>query len=80
MFGGQSHPDLDNDMAAFIEYTRQEIRQELRNLGVDESKVEEFAESKLKRIIEQSMQGIVYNLNTMHSRAGSQVPFSSMNI
>ena len=26
------------------------------------------------------MQGIVYNLNTMHSRAGSQVPFSSLNI
>lgn len=26
------------------------------------------------------MQGIVYNLNTMHSRAGSQVPFSSINI
>ena len=26
------------------------------------------------------MQGIIYNLNTMHSRAGSQVPFSSINI
>ena len=26
------------------------------------------------------MQGIVYNLNTMHSRAGSQVPFSSINL
>ncbi len=26
------------------------------------------------------MQGVVYNLNTMHSRAGSQVPFSSLNL
>ena len=26
------------------------------------------------------MQGVVYNLNTMHSRAGSQVPFSSINL
>ena len=26
------------------------------------------------------MQGIVYNLNTMHSRAGSQVPFTSINL
>ena len=26
------------------------------------------------------MQGIVFNLNTMHSRAGSQVPFSSINL
>jgi anaerobic ribonucleoside-triphosphate reductase len=80
MFGGQSHPNFDNDMAAFIEYTRQEIRQELKELGVDENKIYEFAEQKLRRAIEQSMQGVVYNLNTMHSRAGSQVPFSSMNI
>ena len=80
MYGGQSHPDFDNDMAAFIEYTRQEIRKELKELGVDENKLCEIVESKLRRVIEQSMQGIVYNLNTMHSRAGSQVPFSSMNI
>ncbi len=80
MFGGQSHPNFDNDMASFIEYTRQEIRQELKELGVDENKIEEFTQRKLRRAIEQSMQGIVYNLNTMHSRAGSQVPFSSINI
>jgi ribonucleoside-triphosphate reductase len=28
----------------------------------------------------QAMEGLVYNLNTMHSRAGAQVPFSSINI
>lgn len=28
----------------------------------------------------QSMEGLVYNLNTMHSRAGAQVPFSSINL
>ncbi len=28
----------------------------------------------------QAMEGVVYNLNTMHSRAGAQVPFSSINI
>ena len=28
----------------------------------------------------QAMEGLVYNLNTMHSRAGAQVPFSSLNI
>ncbi|MCF0228059.1 MAG: anaerobic ribonucleoside-triphosphate reductase, partial [Malacoplasma sp.] len=32
------------------------------------------------KAVHQAMQGIVYNLNTMHSRAGSQVPFSSVNI
>jgi ribonucleoside-triphosphate reductase len=80
MFGGQSHPDFDNDMAAFVEPTRVQIKDELRELGIEEAKIEELAEKKLRRVIEQSMQGIVYNLNTMHSRAGSQVPFSSMNI
>ncbi len=28
----------------------------------------------------QAMEGLVYNLNTMHSRAGAQVPFSSVNL
>lgn len=28
----------------------------------------------------QAMEGLVYNLNTMHSRAGAQVPFSSINL
>ena len=27
----------------------------------------------------QSMEGFIHNLNTMHSRAGAQVPFSSIN-
>jgi ribonucleoside-triphosphate reductase len=80
MFGGQAHPDFDNDMAVFVEPTRQEIRKELRELGIEESKIEEQVEKKLRRNIHQAMQGIVYNLNTMHSRAGSQVPFSSINI
>ena len=28
----------------------------------------------------QAMEGIVHNLNTLHSRAGAQVPFSSLNL
>lgn len=80
MFGGQSHPDFDNDMGYFVEITREEIRNELREYGIEEEKINDLAEKKLERVVRQSMQGIVYNLNTMHSRAGSQVPFSSMNI
>ncbi|MHC1720206.1 MAG: anaerobic ribonucleoside-triphosphate reductase [Clostridiaceae bacterium] len=80
MFGGQSHPDFDNDLACFIEPTRHEIRKELKELGETCDKLDEIVEAKLIRSIKQSMQGIVYNLNTMHSRAGSQVPFSSINI
>ena len=80
MFGGQSHPDFDNDMAVFIEPTRQEIRKELEELEVPNNKIEELVEEKLKKRVHQAMQGVVYNLNTMHSRAGSQVPFSSINL
>ncbi|MDP4179196.1 MAG: anaerobic ribonucleoside-triphosphate reductase, partial [Bacillota bacterium] len=80
MFGGQSHPDFDNDMAVFIEPTRESIKKELADLGVAEEKIEAETEKRLRRAVEQSMQGIVYNLNTMHSRAGSQVPFSSINL
>ena len=80
MFGGQSHPDFDNDMGIFVEPPRQEIIEELKELGVPSEKVEEIAEKRLRKRIHQAMQGVVYNLNTMHSRAGSQVPFSSMNL
>lgn len=80
MFGGQAHPDFDNDMAIFIKPTRDEIRNEYIELGIDESKLEELVEKKLRQRVHQAMQGVVYNLNTMHSRAGSQVPFSSINL
>ena len=80
MFGGQSHPDFDNDMSVFIEPTRQEIRNELKELEIDDEKIEELVEKRLNKRIHQAMQGIVFNLNTMHSRAGSQVPFSSINL
>lgn len=80
MFGGQSHPDFDNDLSIFIELTRKEIKDELIELGIDSERIEAITEKRLKERVHQAMQGIVYNLNTMHSRAGSQVPFSSINL
>lgn len=80
MFGGQSHPDFDNDMAVFVEPTREEIRKELEEYGIKDDKLSQLVENKLRKTVSQAMQGIVYNLNTMHSRAGSQVPFSSLNL
>lgn len=80
MFGGQSHPNFDNDMSIFVEPTREEIKDHLRELGLSDEKIEEVLEDRVKKRVHQAMQGVVYNLNTMHSRAGSQVPFSSVNI
>ena len=68
MFGGQAHPDFDNDMSEFVELTRDEIKKDLMNLGIAEDKFESIVEDRLKTRVHQAMQGIVYNLNTMHVR------------
>lgn len=39
----------------------------------------EKALQKTDRATEQAMEAFIHNLNTMHSRAGAQVPFSSVN-
>ena len=79
MFGGQSHPNFDNDIAITIPNTRRKIIQDIKLTGGD-YKNEEVVNKILRRRVCQAMQGVVYNLNTLHSRAGSQVPFSSINI
>lgn len=85
-FGGQSIPDFESALAEFIEPTRQEeiknVYHIINTMGIQplESTVKSLAEEKLVKRVHQAMQGIVYNLNTMHSRAGSQVPFSSLNL
>lgn len=40
----------------------------------------EFMQKASEDEVFQSMEGLVYNLNSMHSRAGAQVPFSSLNL
>lgn len=39
----------------------------------------ENAEREIDRSVYQAMEAFVHNLNTMHSRAGAQIPFSSIN-
>ncbi|MGI6677552.1 MAG: anaerobic ribonucleoside-triphosphate reductase [Dehalobacterium sp.] len=39
-----------------------------------------FVEQASEEETYQAMEALVYNLNSMHSRAGSQVPFSSLNV
>ena len=38
-----------------------------------------YAEKETERATYQAMEALVHNLNTMHSRAGAQIPFSSLN-
>lgn len=77
-FGGVAIPDFDITLAPYVEITREEERQLLRKAGKEVD--EEYVEMKTLFRVEQAMQSVIYNLNTMHSRAGAQVPFSSLNI
>ncbi len=85
MHGGQSFAYFDRDMAPYveIEYQRQEkiLRENLEELGVScsEEEIEKVAMERTENEVFQAMEGFIYNLNTMHSRAGAQVPFSSIN-
>ncbi len=38
-----------------------------------------YAKAEVERATYQAMEALVHNLNTMHSRAGAQIPFSSLN-
>lgn len=82
MFGGQSHPNFDNDMADFVEPTREEIIALVNSINPknEACHIEYESECLLEKEVRQAMQAVVYNLNTMHCRAGSQVPFSSINL
>lgn len=86
MHGGQSYAYFDRDMAPFVdlEYARQEknLRENLATLGATASDDEilDLVDKHTRNETYQAMEAFIYNLNTMHSRAGAQVPFSSINL
>ena len=54
--------------------------------GISQDKAQKMVErssnraaQRTNRDTQQAMEGFVHNLNTMHSRAGAQTPFSSIN-
>lgn len=83
--GGQSVVDFDYAMAEGVSYTYQkylkegyDICERLNGLK-DKEWILDYAMEKTTRDTYQAMEGFIHNLNTMHSRAGAQVPFSSIN-
>ena len=44
-----------------------------------QQRAEHYADKEIVRKTFQAMEALIHNLNTMHSRAGAQVPFSSIN-
>lgn len=62
------------------EFIKSLLREIVKDITVDElKKIWKRALKRTDRETYQSMEALLHNLNTMHSRAGSQVPFSSIN-
>lgn len=86
--GGQAFGWFDRDMAPFV---KREYEWQLNNLkenfaavgiepdSVDPKLLEEKAWENTVNETAQAMEALVFNLNTMHSRAGAQVCFTSIN-
>ena len=68
----------------YMEIERVELKKILPEVAEAEfekmqEKARKFADKEIRRKTYQAMEALIHNLNTMHSRAGAQVPFSSIN-
>ncbi|MGS0763770.1 anaerobic ribonucleoside-triphosphate reductase [Syntrophomonas curvata] len=80
MYGGQSFHRFETALAPYVPagYAQAfSVLQSDCNPAERAATAKELAE--MVNIVYQAMEGLVYNLNSMHSRAGAQVPFSSLN-
>lgn len=85
--GGQSIVDFDYAMADGVRLTYAKHYEEALQIGKDlrvpqQNQADYAAKYAMKHTVRdtyQAMEGFIHNLNTMHSRAGAQVPFSSIN-
>lgn len=74
-------PSLSNNYS-YSKLETEFLKQNVEDDSVVE-KIQEFAlrtaQKEADRTTYQSMEAFIHNLNTMHSRAGAQIPFSSIN-
>ena len=85
--GGQAIPNFDYAMAEGVRKTYNHYLKEAEEMrdsfdsevGNWEKWKTAYARKRTIRDTYQAMEGFIHNLNTMHSRAGAQVPFSSIN-
>ncbi|MDQ0360973.1 anaerobic ribonucleoside triphosphate reductase [Breznakia pachnodae] len=75
-------PTLDMDYE-FLDALNEELKKELNISDETVKNMNTFtykeARNETDKATYQAMEGFIHNLNTMHSRAGAQVPFSSIN-
>ena len=87
--GGQAIVNFDYGMADGVRKTYKKLYERnlarIRSVAQDmtdteaEERAREMAMEDTERATYQAMEAFIHNLNTMHSRAGAQVPFSSIN-
>ena len=69
------------DSNGYLKIERKYLSKYLDNSQID--KIQKFCvkytEKEVEKATYQAMESFIHNLNTMHSRAGAQVPFSSIN-
>lgn len=58
-------------------YLKKLVRE--KEIGKIQQRAMKYANQEVDRATYQAMEAFVHNLNTMHSRAGAQIPFSSIN-
>ena len=73
-------PELD-DKNGYIEAEREALKALYPEADVVKAQdfALKFARKETDRATFQAMEALIHNLNTMHSRAGAQIPFSSLN-
>lgn len=73
-------PTLE-DTSKYLAEEKIKLLQEYDEATADkiQSFVKKYTEKEIEKATYQAMEAFIHNLNTMHSRAGAQVPFSSIN-
>lgn len=64
---------LNAELNILSDFVNEDIAKKIQKFAI------EHAEKETERSTYQAMEALIHNLNTMHSRAGAQVPFSSIN-
>lgn len=61
------------ELALLTELIDEELARKIQQMN------QKYAMEETERATYQAMEALIHNLNTMHSRAGAQIPFSSLN-
>lgn len=80
MFGGQGFLRFDSDLAPYVTLEFNHQTKTIESDGItDHETIARIAMERTEKAVFQAMEAFVYNMNTMRSRSGAQVTFSSVN-